>query len=158
MTDRFKFRAYVEDFCFDDEDGNEYKKSLMFYGVTVYDCATVGISDDELEKQLKTQGFTDNEIEQFESCCSEYDGWFTLDVDFVEQCTGLKDRNGKLIFEGDILYCWLNRPRKVIVEFYRNAFCFNENGTYSEDIIFSDKCCEVIGNIHENPELLEGVK
>lgn len=73
----------------------------------------------------------------------------------IEQCTGLKDKNGKLIYEGDILYCMLNCPRKGVVEFYRNAFCLNENGSYSEDIIFSDKCCEVIGNVHENPELLK---
>ena len=73
----------------------------------------------------------------------------------VEQCTGLKDKNGKLIYEGDILYCMVNCPRKGIVEFYRNAFCLNENGSYSEDIVFSDKCCEVLGNIHENPELLK---
>lgn len=70
----------------------------------------------------------------------------------VEQCTGLKDKNGKLIYEGDILSCMVNCPRKGVVEFYRNAFCLNENGSYSEDIVFSDKCCEVIGNIHENPE------
>lgn len=73
----------------------------------------------------------------------------------IEQCTGLKDKNGKLIYEGDILCCMLNCPRKGVVEFYRNAFCLNENGSYSEDIVFSDKCCEVIGNVHENEELLK---
>lgn len=73
----------------------------------------------------------------------------------VEQCTGLKDKNGKLIYEGDILSCMINCPRKCVVEFYRNAFCLNENGSHSEDVVFSDKCCEVIGNIHENEELLK---
>lgn len=173
MTDRFKFRAYVEDFCFDDEDGNEYKKSLMFYGVTVYDCATVGISDDELEKQLKTQGFTDNEIEQFESCCSEYDGWFTLDVDFVEQCTGLKDKNGKLIYEGDVVEFYSmsfldalsgrQLKRKVGRVVWNNEYLKVDVIVGNETI--PDLCVKtddghfvIIGNIHENPERLEGVK
>lgn len=157
-NDRLKFRSWVKDVDLSDKDGNEYKKSFMINNVTVFGGCAVGTYVEDLIEQLEEQGFTDDEIEQVRDYYSENDDWINFDADFIEQCTGLKDKNGKLIYEGDVLYCLLNRPRKVIVEYNMNAFCFNENGTYSEDIIFSDKCCEVIGNIHENPELLEGVK
>ena len=77
----------------------------------------------------------------------------------VEQCTGLKDKNGKLIYEGDILKPNGNTITKEVVY---------EDGSYwaKDTIYFHDKChifqkwideCgyEIIGNIHENQELLK---
>ena len=80
-----------------------------------------------------------------------------------DQFTGLKDKNGKDIFEGDVVYCEDNNL-KYQVKFgeYPNPhdITFNCNGWYAEN----DRICcclvmtellEVIGNIYENPELLE---
>ena len=69
------------------------------------------------------------------------------------QSTGLTDKNGVEIFEGDILQVRLNDEwdsEKDHVEMY--AGCWHWRG-YTVNSIAHES--EVIGNIHENPELLE---
>lgn len=66
----------------------------------------------------------------------------------VEQCTGLKDKNGKLIYEGDIIY-----PNYEIK--WSSLGYVLPNGN---NLSFYNGSCEVIGNIHENPELLKESK
>lgn len=87
--------------------------------------------------------------------------WVDIDYETIGQYTGLTDKNGKKIFEGDFIKVPYNtRPYKVY---------YNEcNSLKIEDIYDSairptqraiDYCkCEVIGNIHDNPELLEVAK
>lgn len=86
-----------------------------------------------------------------------------VDPDTVGQYTGLKDKNGKKIYEGDILSSDLGRP--IVVEYKNGAFMlrctYNENVYH--DIFFpcdevpqsTISWTEVIGNIHDNKELLE---
>lgn len=100
----------------------------------------------------------------------------------IMQCTGLKDMRGVLIFEGDILKCYtyydicpddddledMNEHTVKSVVWGSDdypAFCLNpcdENIEYNElqhyMISPNGECCEIIGNIHENPELLESTK
>ena len=106
-------------------------------------------------------------------------GWFALHEKHavkdstVGEYTGMTDKNGKKIFEGDI--CLVKSPRGTYSYTMRVAWdssFFNgwvgsmyatdeESTRYCEQAQFEQftdyeaKCCEVIGNAYDNPELLE---
>ena len=65
------------------------------------------------------------------------------------QYTGLKDKNGERIWEGDILSLRTGRPH--VVRFKNGAFILEDS---SIPISFAIKF-EIIGNVHDNPELLK---
>lgn len=77
----------------------------------------------------------------------------------IEQYTGLKDKNGKEIYEGDIIDCNYGFGQYVVVYRRYDASFILEDDSREEIIklVLAGKTFyEVIGNIHENPELLEG--
>ena len=116
-------------------------------------------------------------------CYNPYDGikavrWVEIDPATLGQCTGLKDKNGRLIFEGDVLGA-VNNKLKFIVEIgkceldfgiygFSHSMAFHgcylrslnnskryekSRGMYSE-LVDTDRY-EIIGNVHDSPELLE---
>ena len=90
---------------------------------------------------------------------------YLVSPESVSAFTGLTDKNGKKIFEGDIVSTDIKRPY-LIVEFRDGCFMFNCNdgGEDYYDIMLpickepheEYRYGEVIGNIHDNPELLKG--
>lgn len=82
---------------------------------------------------------------------------FEVVPETVGQCTGLKDKNDKEIYEGDICkvpekqYEWFKKGKTFEVEWDKGMTGFNPFRNHS----YLENHCEVIGNIHENKELKE---
>ena len=111
------------------------KRKELVYGVDVYDGGSA------------FEGNNDN----------PYD----FDEKTLCQFTGLKDKNGKEIYEGDLLlnkWCGNSHGKPVKVFFEDGRFCFTGSGCDDCDSYLGNHLLEdfeVIGNIYENPELLK---
>lgn len=156
---RFKFRAFFEDATFYDDDGNEYTKSFYLYDVALYKDLDCGIGRDDLEAQLREQGFSEKEIRRIEE--DEFDSWeaewYLFTPSAIEQCTGMKDWNEKLIYEGDLVDLVGYGVCKVDWVGDTAEFMFQNLGEdlreYVETMMLYK--WKVVGNIHENAEFLK---
>ncbi len=96
----------------------------------------------------------------------DLDGFAEINPATICQCTGLKDKNGELIWENDIV---MEESNTAPIKFgmYGSHFDYGINNlgfyvnfamdTYlRQDIGYWHKKVEVIGNIFDNPELFEG--
>lgn len=149
MNDRFKLRCWVEDILYD--YSSNFSKSYEFATYVYFDMFTVekeSIETDIYEKiNCSKQLLIDFLIE----------GIFKKKIyNKFEQCTGGKDKNGKLVYEGDILeggeYRYVIKWSDIGYEFYGYT---NKYERLSLNAYFMENSV-IIGNIHENPELLNG--
>ena len=128
MSRDIKFRAW-------DEDKNDWAICKVFLDTTETNPREQGV-----DKNLILRTRSDNII--------------------LEQYTGLKDKNGKEIYESDILrtYGEYNIPENREVIYSKKGYWIPlvsvEYGHNTMDDYYSEDF-EVIGNIHENPELLK---
>lgn len=76
---------------------------------------------------------------------------FEVDPETVGQYVGLKDKSVKEIYDGDVVMVCDCERFEII--FHKGCFCYQiGKGDYH---IFNNKEIEIIGNIYDNPELLE---
>jgi uncharacterized phage protein (TIGR01671 family) len=138
-----------------------------------------------IEERDIEDGIIWRDIPQIQQRYGDHFQYFDVDPATVGQYTGLKDKNGREIYEGDnILWgdktaCGKGTAIRVVVEYKGGCFGVNDgkhfhefyhyNSTkWDEGEITDDMwgelpiekyfraCFEVIGNIHDNPELLGG--
>lgn len=116
---------------------------------------------------IDKDGINYDELDYYEPSFISY----VIDKTTICQCTGLKDKNGKLIWENDVVKCV---DVNAEAEFFAVVKFGNPNGFYSWGYqlkhIYGDEpnldillwidmeetgaTCEIIGNIFDNPELM----
>jgi uncharacterized phage protein (TIGR01671 family) len=80
----------------------------------------------------------------------------TFDDVVIMQSTGLFDKNGNEIFEGDIVHAYSEGARLIgVIEYFDNAYCIKDkNGIYNALWINAEHY-EVVGSIWDDGELVE---
>ena len=152
-NDRFKFRVW-------DTKQNKYITNVL-------------IMDEDEEIAHEYYNFMINQdgilCANRNDCSDWYDGsdsiqYMDSDRFIVEQCTGLRDKNGNLIYEGDIVRFvkqrgyYTHKGAIYTIEFGIFRFCgFGWRSRPEHDVEFAltesaAKKCEIIGNIHEQKE------
>lgn len=112
-------------------------------------------------RELKFRLYGDGKMFEPFTLDNDFDcvtGWMTDRV--IMQYTGLKDKNGKEIYEGDVLRAdnWnpkVFRTEKIIAPVGFSLGYFNLQTRAGLHLLYDTSGIEVIGNIYENPELIK---
>lgn len=135
MRDRFKFRVW------------NVKEKIMEYGAELAydnghgggDCLWAGSFGHVIESSINTDDY------------------------ILMQSANIKDKNNKLVYEGDLLKDNYGLVREIVYGISCGYCCFQviglkTEGRGSEDFIYFINEFEIIGNRYENPELLNLIK
>ena len=166
MSDRFRFRATFP-VSYYDENGNDKDIKLTVYDVAVYSGGEIGFTAQQIEtiiNALELPEIEQDTMWQFINdnyATSSYE-WFVCDNAIIEQCTGLKDKNGNLIYEGDIIH---DVDKEADIDDV-SQIVWNQDTCHFMQLDLPDTklnrhclICEadspyikIIGNIHKQPE------
>lgn len=167
MQDRFKFRAILktDKYCIMVQPYYILKQG---YYIDINNAET------EFENKYKEECFWDfiDDIKKqnyIQEIACEADLIIIKDFTNLVQCTGLKDKNGKPIYEGDIVKCLseIDVGYLGVIKFGKistyQGFYVNWNTRHPilrGDLYYwledKEEGLEIISNVYENPELLEG--
>jgi len=112
-------------------------------------------------KKLKQMFYSDDCFFVFQNGkLIERDGGGNIEDDIIMEYIGHKDKNDKEIYEEDIVRCTYyplsGDTFTGVVKFIHGSFYIEDKEGY-KNFNWEDYVCEVIGNVYENPELLESV-
>lgn len=132
-------------------------REILFRGFALRDIETeelpIGISKgQEIQGQLVFNAGETYIVGELIEATDEYiavEYWIPVDAETVGQYTGLPDRNGTKIFEGDIVE---HQEERCTVHFNEGCFWVTDDDCTSTMSEFYPIDLEVIGNVHDNPE------
>lgn len=122
----------------------------------------VWLPDPDVERMLRVKALVFEDGKTRCVCGYSYDFYLEDEDAILMQSTGLLDKNSKEIFDGDILAIETKDGLVKVIVFWDNehALFMVESKTYNEkfalaELIEDGSSITIIGNIHENSELLE---
>lgn len=158
MQDRFKFRATVKGYYYIDtpDKCEEFEPLIFLENIDVLDIGDIGIPEEDLEIAIRKQYsdlqdiYIERMMENFRDNSNGIDTYITITPEQIYQCTGLKDKNGELIYELDYVR-YSNNTYKVEIDKFLGISLTNisnGNAIIMDDIVLFN--CEVIGNEFES--------